>query len=201
MADLTLQHVVLRIVAVLLIAAAHGWTLAATGCGLGDAGPRHDGRLSANPIRHLDVLGGLLAVLFTFGWIRPIVLDRDRLGRGGLVLAVGTASCATLGMAIALHRVRPMLLNWLPDTGAQTFFVLVETIGQLAVSFTLFNLLPLPPLTGQHLLQAILPGKADLARRLSPCGTVLLALLVASGVIGRLFAPITAAVRSISVIG
>jgi Zn-dependent protease len=199
--DLTLQHVVLRVFAVLLILAVHGWTLAATGCRLGDAGPRHDGRLSANPIRHLDILGGLLAILFTFGWMRPMALDRDRLHRGGLVLSVVAASCATLGVGLVLHLLRPMLLNWLPDTAAPTFFVLVDTIEQLALSFTLFNLLPLPPLTGAHLLAAVVPGNADLTRRLTPYGTVLLALLIASGTIERLFAPIGAAVREIVAIG
>ncbi|HET7883672.1 MAG TPA: hypothetical protein VFL55_22490 [Acetobacteraceae bacterium] len=201
MGDLTLQHIVLRVFAVLLILAVHGWTLAATGCGLGDAGPRHDGRLSTNPIRHLDILGGLLAVLFTFGWMRPMALDRNRLRSVGLVLAVAAASSATLGMAVVLHLLRPMLLNWLPDTAAQSFFVLVDTIEQLALSFTLFNLLPLPPLTGAHLLAAILPGNVDPARRLLPYGTVLLALLVASGMMGRLFAPIAAAVRDTVAVG
>jgi Zn-dependent protease len=116
-------------------------------------------------------------------------------------LAVVAAACATLGMAVALHLLRPMLLNWLPDTAAQSFFVLVDTIEQLALSITLFNLLPLPPLTGAHLLAAILPGNVDPTRRLLPYGTVLLALLVASGTMGRLFAPIGTAVRNIAALG
>ena len=90
MGDLTLQQVVLRIGAVLLIASVHGFAIAATACALGDPGPRHDDRLSLNPLRHVDPLGGLLAVLFTVGWIRPIAMDPGRLrpGAAGLLAVV-----------------------------------------------------------------------------------------------------------------
>jgi len=199
--DLTLQHVVLRIAAVLLIASVHGFGLAASACGLRDQGPRHDGRLSLNPARHLDLLGGLLAVLFTFGWIRPIALDAVRLRRAGLIFVVGAASCATVSLAVVLRLVRPMLLNWLPDTAAATCFVLIETIGQLALSFTVFNLLPLPPLSGQHLLAAVLPAKRHLLSALSPYSAVLLAVLIASGVLARLLGPIEAAVGRVIALG
>ncbi|HXA26387.1 MAG TPA: site-2 protease family protein, partial [Acetobacteraceae bacterium] len=75
MGDLTLQQVVLRIGAVLLIASVHGFAVAATACAMGDAGPRYDGRLGLSPLRHVDPIGGLLVVLFTVGWIRPVAVD------------------------------------------------------------------------------------------------------------------------------
>jgi Zn-dependent protease len=189
--DLTLQHVVLRIVAALLIAAVHGFAVAATTCALGDPGPRQDERLSLNPIRHLDLIGGLLLVLFGMGWIRPTAVDPVRLrgGRFGLVAVVSVACCATIGLAIAARLIRPPLLNLLPDTQAATCFIFVETLGQLCASFTLFNLLPLPPLTGQHLLVAILPRRRDALRRLQPYIGALLVVLIVSGMATRLLAP------------
>jgi Zn-dependent protease len=201
--DLTLQHVVLRIVAVSLIASVHGWALAAMACRLGDPGPRYDGRVSFNPIRHLDIVGFLLVVFFTFGWIRTVSIDRERLwlGRTGLAIVVVAASGATIGLALLLQLVRPMILNWLPDTASSTFFVLVETVVQLCVSFTLFNMLPVPPLTGQYLLAATLTAKRDTLRRLSFPAVIVLALAIASGAIARLFAPIEAAVRPLIIVG
>jgi Zn-dependent protease len=203
MGDLTLQHVVLRIIAALLIASVHGSAIAATAYGLGDPGPHHDNRLSLNPLRHADILGGLLAVLFTFGWIRSIAIDHERLwlGRVGLAIVVIAASCATIGLALVLHLVRPALLNWLPDTASSTLFILVEAVSQLCASFTLVNLLPVPPLTAQHLLVATLPRKRDLLRRLSPYCAVLLALLIVSGVMARLLGPIEAIISNAIVIG
>jgi Zn-dependent protease len=188
---------VLRICAALLIVSVHGGALAAGASVLGDLGPRYDGRLTLNPLRHLDVAGGLLLVLFTFGWIAPVAVDQDRLrpGRAGLVAVVAFASCATIAVAVLLQLVRPYALNMLGDTAAATFFIFVETVGQLCVSFTLFNILPLAPLTGQHLLVAAWPQKREAFRRSQPYFAVLLALLIVTGVIARLLAPIEAVLR------
>jgi Zn-dependent protease len=189
--DLTLQHVVLRICAALLIAAVHGFSVAGISCLLGDQGPRHDGRLGIAPWRHLDPIGGLLMVFFTLGWIRPIAVDPRalRFGRMGLLAMVAGASGATLLLAILPPLIRPFVLNLLPDTASATFFIFVATLGQLSVSFTLFNLLPLPLLTGQHLLVAMAPGWRDRLTRIQTYAAVVLALLVASGIAAQLLAP------------
>jgi Zn-dependent protease len=197
--DLTLQQVMLRIGAVLLIASVHGFAIAATACAMGDSGPRYDDRLTLNPLRHIDPIGGLLTVLFTVGWIRPVAVDPDRLrvGQAGLLAMVVGASCATIALAVLLRLMRAFVLNMLPDTAAATLFVFVETVGQLCVSFTVFNLLPLPPLSGQHILVAALPQRRDTLRRAQPYFAVLLALLIATGVVARLLAPAEAAIARV----
>jgi Zn-dependent protease len=191
MSDLTLQHVVLRVCAVLLIAAVHGFAVARIACFLGDQGPRHDERLRVGPSRHIDPIGGLLLVFFTLGWIRPIAIDPGQLrtGRLGLLIVVLGASCATLLLALLPRLIRPFVLNLLGNTEAATFFIFVETLGQLCVSFTLFNLLPLPPLTGQHLLVAIFPDRRDGIAWAQVYAAGALALLIVSGVAGGLLAP------------
>ena len=199
MGDLTLQQVVVRIAATLLIAAVHGFAVAATASAIGDPGPHQDDRLSVNPLRHVDLIGSLLMVLFAAGWIRPIAVDPERLrpGRAGLLVVVAGASCATLAVAALLALTRPFVLNMLPDTAAETWFVFVETVGELSAAFTVFNLLPLPPLTGMHLLEAVLPDKRNLLRRVQPFLAVLLALLVAAGASARLFGPADATLARI----
>ena len=166
---------------------------------MADPGPRFDDRLSLNPLRHLDPIGGLLTVLFTVGWIRPIAVDPHRLrpGRAGLLVIVAGAFCATIALAVVLRLARPFVLNMLPDTAAETFFVFVDALGQLCVSFAVFNLLPLPPLSGQHLLVAVLPAARDALRRAQPYFAVLLALLIATGLAARLLAPAQAAITSV----
>jgi Zn-dependent protease len=199
MGDLTLQHVVLRIVVVVLIASVHGFAIAASAVAMGDAGPHQDERLSINPWRHLDPIGGLLLVFFTLGWIRPIVINPDRLrpGPGGLLAVVLGSASATLALAVVARCARPFVLNMLPDTMAATFFVFVDTLGNLCVSFTLFNLLPLPMLTGQHLLLAALPRQRSTITRAQPYAAVLLALLIVTGTAARLLAPGQAAVARV----
>src|SRR5215469_10286388 len=167
MGDLTLQHVVLRIIVVLLISPVHGIAIAATACAMGDLGPRYDDRLSLNPLRHVDPIGALLTVLFTVGWVRPVAVDPYRLrsGRPGLLAVVAVASGTTICLAVLLRLIRPFVLNVLSDTAAPAFFVFVETAGQLCVMFTIFNVLPMPPLTGQHFLVAALPRTRDALNR------------------------------------
>jgi Zn-dependent protease len=192
--DLTLQQVILRIVAYLLIASVYGFAIAASAVALGDPGPRYDGRLTLNPLRHGDVIGGLLTVLFAAGWLRPIAIDHVRLrgGRAGLVAIVVAACGATIILIEIFRLVRPAVLNLLPDTPSETFFLFVETLGQLGISFTLFNILPLPLLTGQHLLVVLFPRSRESFRRLQPFATLVLGLFVVSGIAAQLLAPANA---------
>jgi Zn-dependent protease len=182
--DLTLQQLVLRLVAYVFIAAVHGLAVAAAAVAMGDQGPRHDGRLHLNPLAHLDVIGTVSGVVFSVGWIRPIAIDpvHLRLGRIGLVVAVAAGAVATLLSAVALRRLRPFLLPLLPDTASVTAFALVETIGELSVWFALINVLPLPPLTGAHLLNAAVPACDKVIAKIAPYAGLVLALVAATGV-------------------
>jgi Zn-dependent protease len=189
--DFSPQQLVLRFCALLFIAGVHGFAVAATAAALGDPGPRHDGRLTFSPLAHLDLLGGISAVLFSVGWIRPIAIDPAKLlaGRAGLALVVVAGAVATLLSAVALRSVRPLILPLLPDTASTIAFALIETTGQLSLWFALFNLLPLPCLTGSHLLVMAMPQWRDAIRRLQPFAAVLLLALAATGLIVGLLAP------------
>jgi Zn-dependent protease len=190
--DFTLQQLVLRLFALLFIAGIHGLAVAGTAVALGDAGPRHDGRLSPNPFVHLDILGGAAALFFSVGWIRPISIDPAALrpGRAGLLLVVLAGAAATLSSAVALRLARPMVLPWLPDTTSAAVFALIETTGQLGLWFALSNLLPVPCLTGGHLLTAVLPQWRAVFDRSRPFVAVALALLAATGLVTGLLAPV-----------
>jgi Zn-dependent protease len=190
--DFSPQQLVLRFCALLFIAGVHGLAVAATAVALGDPGPRQDGRLTFNPFAHLDILGGISAVLFSLGWIRPIAIEPEKLrpGRAGLALVVIAGAAATLLGAFALRLVRPMILPLLPDTASALAFALIETTGQLSIWFALFNLLPVPCLTGSHLLVIVMPQWRDAIRKLQPFAAVLLAVLAATGLITGSLAPV-----------
>jgi len=189
--DLTLQQLVLRLIAYVLIAAVHGFAVAAAAVAMGDHGPRHDGRLSFNPVTHLDIIGTASGVLFSVGWIRPIAIDpvRLRLGRVAVIVVVAAGAAATLLSAVALRVVRPFLLPLLPDTASVTAFALIEVTGELSVWFALINLLPLPPLTGAHLLAAAVPAWDKLISRIAPYAGLVLALVAATGVLVTILGP------------
>jgi Zn-dependent protease len=189
--DLSLQQLVLRLIAYVFIAAVHGLAVAAVAVAMGDAGPRHDGRLSVSPLAHLDIIGTACGVLFSVGWIRPIAIDAARLrpGRAGLIVVVAAGAVATLLAAVALRLARPLLLPLLPDTASATAFALIEITGELSVWFALFNLLPLPPLTGAHLLAAAVPAWQKVVRRIEPYAGAVLAVVAATGVFTKVLGP------------
>jgi Zn-dependent protease len=181
--DLTLNQLVLRLIAMVFIAGLHGVAVAGAAVALGDPGPRYDRRLRVNPLAHLDLLGTLAGVLFTVGWIRPLAIDPTLLrgGRLGLVLVVIAGAGATLAGAVALRLLRPLLLPLLSDSAAQSAFALIAVIGELSVWFALVNVLPLPCLTGGHLLVALLPRWRDVLQRSQLYVGILLTTLAATG--------------------
>jgi Zn-dependent protease len=182
--DLTLQQVVLRLVAYVFIAAVHGFTVAAVAVAMGDQGPRYDGRLRVSPLAHLDILGTAAGVLFSVGWIKPIAVDplELRLGRIGLLIVVAAGAATTLISAAALRLMRPLLLPVLPDTASATTFALIEVVGDLSAWFVLINILPIPPLTGAHLLAVAAPTYGKIIAKTVPYAGPVLAAVAATGV-------------------
>jgi len=111
------------------------------------------------------------------------------LPRLGIIAIVAAGVAATLAGAAALRALRPLVLPLLSDTLSTTAFGLVETISELSLWFALVNTLPLPPLTGAHLIAAINPAWQKLIPRLAPYGAVAIVLVAATGLLGNALGP------------
>ena len=185
MINFTLSQLLMRACAVLLISALQGFAIAMAAGALGDAGPKHDGRLTIDPLRQVDLLGGAVALIFAVGWGRWVAIDPQKLrhGRFDLLLVVVAGFAAIVVGVLALRFGRPFLLLLLPDTAAATAFVLIQTIIELGLWFALLSLLPLPPLSGGHLLVAIMPKLRERLPGLQFFLGLILAALVAIGVV------------------
>jgi Zn-dependent protease len=191
-ADYSLQQLVLRLIAYMLIAAMHGFAVAVAAAALGDRGPRHDSRLRIDPLAHLDFVGTIAGIVFSVGWIRPIAIDPKALhgGRAGLVVVVLTGLAATVLGAAALRLVRPLVLPLLSDTMSASVFALIEITGSLSLWFALFNALPLPPTTAAHLIAAAAPAWGEVARRWEFFWSLGLIVLAAFGVFTAVLSPV-----------
>lgn len=155
-ADFTLQLLVLRLFAGLIIVTVQGATIAAAAELLGDKGPRYDGRLTLVPFGHVDMLGLGSLMLTGFGWGRPVAIEANRLrvGRWGrVVVALAGSAVLLLAGYLLLLLVIP-LLTLLPYTAGLTMAAFVRVAARLCVWMALLNLLPLPPLAGAHFLTA-----------------------------------------------
>ncbi len=141
---------------------AHGWVSSK----LGDPTPRYQGRLTLNPIAHLDLIGTILMILTGFGWAKPVQINpnyyKDRTKGMALVAFAGPLAnfiLAFLGMFIGY-----MLILLFSRLGAgRTFISVVYTIMYFFVvrnlCFMVFNLIPIPPLDGFKVAGIFLPGR------------------------------------------
>jgi len=157
--ELPLQIIILRIIGLLLVGMVHGLALVALVTAQGDRGPRHDGRLTANPLAHAAPLGLLTAVFTLGGWIRPIDLDPQHLryGRLGLVGAVVVSLVVPILVFLLLLQFRGLAVASLQPSYSNVVNLALRTFAEMSVVFAVLNLIPLPPLAGGYLLQAAAP--------------------------------------------
>lgn len=166
MFDLTGQQVLLRLVSLLLISGLGGFFVALLAVVMGDPGPKYDGRVSVNPLKHLEPVGALTMVIFRTGWLRPVVIETGKLRTGGVLLVVLGSALLMLGVAEILWLLRPTVVTSLPDSGfSRSLVQWIDITATMTVWFAVVSLIPLPPFTGGLLLAQIAPGLHALLTR------------------------------------
>ena len=147
---------------------------------LGDHRPRALGRVSLNPMRHLDPLGALFFLLAGFGWGKPVPVNAYALrgGRRGLTLVALAGPVANFAVAsIAAIIFRLLLQAGMLD--ADFPHRVMQLIVFFNVALGLFNLIPIPPLDGYNVVLPLLPPRqAFMAQRYAQYGYVALLLLL-----------------------
>lgn len=189
---LSLQQYMLRAVAILLVVTLHGFLLAGLARLFGDEGTKHDGRLSLNPMVHVDLAGAIAAILYRLGWMRPMRIDADELrgGRTSLVLVALLACALTVLVALVAQLLKPLISITIPGNAGLTVQSILTSFGRIGIWFGLVNLLPITPLTGGHILTAISPKAGGWLNRHLLWPTIAVALLVVSGLAVRMIAPV-----------
>lgn len=184
-ADL-LQNLVLWFIPVLLSLAVHEWAHAASAWALGDDTAALEGRLTLNPVVHMDPVGTVLMPLIQvvttgsvlFAWARPVPFSPTRftrrisMGKGiAIVSAAGPASNLLLALASAIGLGISYRLGSVPEA----VMALLRSMVGLNIALAVFNMLPLPPLDGSKVLHGLLPRRASLAyEKIFPYATMLL---------------------------
>jgi Zn-dependent protease len=186
---------------------AHGWVALR----FGDPTARDLGRLTLNPLRHLDPFGTLMMFLAGFGWAKPVPVDPRNLMnplRDGLWIAAAGPSANFLNAAASGLLVRGLyhnegLARLLGSTAAPIFQLLFLTV-QINLALCVFNLIPIHPLDGSQVLKGLVsPRTAASLARLDPVGPIVLLLLILGGrwigvdPLGFLLGPVVGALREL----
>jgi len=170
----------------------HEWAHAWSAHRLGDDTAKGQGRLTLNPISHIDPIGTLILPLLgiPFGWAKPVPINPTRFRRGvnmkkGMMVtaAAGPISNVLLALVCAVAfglvaRFSPQLL-----TGSYGIASLLAAMIQINVTLAIFNLIPVPPLDGSRVVEGLVPygwrAQWESIVRLSPL--LLIALVFFSG--------------------
>lgn len=191
------------VIAIVFHEVAHGWAAR----WLGDPTAHEQRRLSFNPIRHVDPIGTVVLPLGlavagapVFGWAKPVPVDATRLRdpRWGMVLVALAGPGMNLALAVAAALAIGILGALSAGAGAAFLVANLFNFVLVNVFLALFNLLPVPPLDGSHVLEGLLPRRlASEYAKLARYGLLLVILLIVvvpmlfprANLIGRIIVP------------
>lgn len=159
-----LLRLLIRTAAVVLCVTVHELCHGYAAYALGDRTARQAGRLSLNPLRHIDPIGFLLLLIAHVGWAKPVPVDLRyfRHPKRDMALTALAGPASNFLLAVAALACGTLLLRFLPQMSGIVFAYLLFFlcyIAVLSVGLGLFNLIPIPPLDGSRLLACVLPDR------------------------------------------
>ncbi|MEE9161123.1 MAG: site-2 protease family protein [Gammaproteobacteria bacterium] len=186
------------IFAVTIHEVAHGWVASR----FGDQTARSMGRLTLNPIKHIDPVGTIVVPVimyfasgFIFGWARPVPVNWRNLGhpRRDMALVAIAGPVANLLMLFFWAISAKIILLSGSDSNYLTQLLLIMCSIGITINIVLMilNLFPLLPLDGGRVLTAMLPPNLAIPfSRLEPYGLIILVLLLVSGILWKILIPV-----------
>lgn len=168
----------------------HEYSHALTAYMLGDKTAKQYGRLTLNPIAHIDPLGFLcLIVTRRFGWAKPVPVNdlNFKNKRKGMLLVSLAGPMSNFITALLLAVLYALFYDRMSKGMAQIFGIAYI----INLSIGVFNLIPIPPLDGSNILNAFLTNKQQfIMRRYAVYSNLIIILLVFSGIIGSILGPV-----------
>ena len=161
-------YYILRIPIVLLSLSVHEVAHGYAAYKFGDPTARNLGRLSLNPLKHIDPIGALCMLLFGFGWAKPVPINTRyfKKPKSGMALSALAGPMSNLIMAFVAFVTRIYIFRFgaaeiltNPNGIVYMLFLFFTEFFYLNISLAVFNLLPIPPLDGSRILFYLLPDK------------------------------------------
>lgn len=154
---------------------------------MGDNTAETQNRLSLNPLRHIDIMGLIMLVVFKVGWARPVPVNmmNFRHPKRGMAITALAGPVSNFVLAALLLFIRGLLTRLIIEYGwGQTVLQLMDTTAYLSLCLGLFNLIPIPPMDGSKVLFSLLPDRIYMKlMRYEKYGMILIVIIMVSGVI------------------
>lgn len=196
-----LQRLILQIPALLLAVTLHELAHALVADRLGDPTARRLGRITLNPLPHIDPLGAIAFVVAGFGWAKPVPVDARNLNNPRRDMALVAVAGPITNFAVALVG---LIALQVAARSIESPYLIEPIIGVLRwvylfnLGLGIFNLIPLPPLDGGHFLPYIFPRASwTFLHQLEQYGPFILILAVMTGATRYVMGPAMAALNSL----
>ena len=183
-----LLNIVLTLIASLICITLHELSHGLVAWKLGDNTAKIQGRLSLNPIKHLDVTGFIMMLVFQVGWAKPVPVNMYNFKnpKKGMALVACAGPLSNILITIFSLFVYGLLFIPLADTAIGAYILhLAELTAYISLGFAVFNLLPFPPLDGSKMLFSVLKDEHyEVLMKYEFYGGLALMVLMLTGALG-----------------
>ncbi|MDR0905678.1 MAG: site-2 protease family protein [Oscillospiraceae bacterium] len=160
-----LLSIVLSVIPALLCITFHELSHGFVALKLGDTTARDMGRLTLNPIKHIDIFGLVMMVAFGFGWAKPVPVDMRNFKnpKRGMAVTALAGPVSNILLAAVFFALYGVAAAFAPASSGSAFDVILQMVARtamLSVALAVFNIIPIPPLDGSKVLFALLPDRA-----------------------------------------
>ena len=156
---------------------------------LGDPTAKNMGRLTLNPLKHLDPIGLLMMLVFHVGWAKPVPVNMNRFRnpkKGMAITALAGPASNVLISVVFLALYGALYIPLMRSTAGTYLLQMISLTARMSIGLAIFNLLPIPPLDGSKILFSLLPDSAyRTVLRYERYSSLLLFALMALGVLGK----------------
>ncbi len=184
----SLPDILLSFPSVLIALSFHEYAHGLVAYKLGDPTPARSGRLTINPLAHLDIVGTLMLLLFRFGWAKPVPIDPINFKNPRRDIILVALAGPLMNFILAVIFAIPLRFGIFGSEVVGKFFFNGLLIN---LALMVFNLIPVPPLDGSKILYGILPERVVYQlERFERYGMLLLLFLIVIGTINNIMYPI-----------
>ena len=199
--NITIQDALMLAGAIILALTFHEFSHGFASYLLGDRTAKRDGRLSFNPLRHIDPIGAILILVVGFGWAKPVMVNPYNLRNPkqdmAIIAIAGPLSNFIMAFAVTLiHVLFLVTIGMQGGVGADYISTFLGTLAGVNIMLGVFNMIPIPPLDGSKLFGMILPDHLYFRFISFRHGFILLIVLIVSGATNTIIGPLIGTIHN-----